>query len=94
MYGCALKSPRPGRCNPFLQIYETGSGDWTKERKTLLEDDPIKLSKASWPEEKKSQLHEQRLHFSYGTYIPICTHSLVNPGRKHSLSIPHPDPDP
>ena len=55
-----LKALGPERCNPFFQT--DGSGDWTKERKAL-QAICIKLSKASWPEEKKSQLHEQRLHF-------------------------------
>lgn len=27
----------------FLQIYETGSGDWTKDRKKYLEKDPEKI---------------------------------------------------
>ena len=27
----------------FLQIYEPGSGDWTKDRKKLLEKDPDKI---------------------------------------------------
>jgi hypothetical protein len=27
----------------FLQIYETGSGDWTRERKKYLETDPEKI---------------------------------------------------
>ena len=27
----------------FLQIYETGSGDWTKDRKKFLENDPEKV---------------------------------------------------
>jgi hypothetical protein len=27
----------------FLQIYETGSGDWTKDRKKILENDPDKI---------------------------------------------------
>ena len=29
----------------FLQIYEPGSGDWTKDRKKLLEKDPDKIIK-------------------------------------------------
>ncbi|MFA4859255.1 hypothetical protein [Methanoregula sp.] len=27
----------------FLQIYETGSGDWTVDRKKILEKDPDKI---------------------------------------------------
>ena len=29
----------------FLQIYEPGSGDWTKDRKKYLENDPDKIIK-------------------------------------------------
>jgi len=37
----------------FLQIYEAGSGDWTKERKKLLEDDPDKIIKSIMARRKK-----------------------------------------
>ena len=30
----------------FLQIYEQGSGDWTKDRKKYLEKDPDKIIKS------------------------------------------------
>jgi hypothetical protein len=31
----------------FLQIYETGSGDWTRYCKIILENDPDKIIKSS-----------------------------------------------
>lgn len=37
----------------FLQIYEAGSGDWTKDRKTILEKDPDKLIKSIMARRKK-----------------------------------------
>ena len=37
----------------FLQIYEQGSGDWTKDRKKYLEKDPDKLIKTIMERRKK-----------------------------------------
>jgi hypothetical protein len=37
----------------FLQIYETGSGDWTKDRKKILEKDPDKIIKSIMARRKK-----------------------------------------
>ena len=37
----------------FLQIYEQGSGDWTKDRKKYLEKDPDKLIKSIMERRKK-----------------------------------------
>jgi hypothetical protein len=37
----------------FLQIYETGSGDWTKDRKKILEKDPDKIIKNIMEKRKK-----------------------------------------
>jgi len=37
----------------FLQIYETGSGDWTKDRKKILEKDPDKIIKSIMERQKK-----------------------------------------
>ena len=37
----------------FLQIYETGSGDWTKDRKKILEKDPDKIIKSILGKRKK-----------------------------------------
>jgi hypothetical protein len=37
----------------FLQIYETGSGDWTEDRKKYLEDDPDKIIKSIMARRKK-----------------------------------------
>jgi len=37
----------------FLQIYETGSGDWTKDRKKILEKDPDKIIKSIMDRRKK-----------------------------------------
>jgi len=39
----------------FLQIYETGSGDWTKDRKKILEKDPDKIIKSIMARRKKVQ---------------------------------------
>jgi hypothetical protein len=37
----------------FLQIYETGSGDWTEDRKKLLTKDPEKIIKSIMAKRKK-----------------------------------------
>jgi hypothetical protein len=37
----------------FLQIYEQGSGDWTKDRKKYLEKDPEKIIKNIMGKRKK-----------------------------------------
>lgn len=37
----------------FLQIYETGSGDWTQDRKKILEKDPDKIIKNIMARRKK-----------------------------------------
>jgi hypothetical protein len=37
----------------FLQIYETGSGDWTKDRKKFLDNDPDKIIKSIMERRKK-----------------------------------------
>ncbi|MGD0081215.1 MAG: hypothetical protein ABSB80_11295 [Methanoregula sp.] len=37
----------------FLQIYEPGSGDWTKDRKKYLENDPDKIIKSIMERRKK-----------------------------------------
>ena len=37
----------------FLQIYETGSGDWTQDRKKILEKDPDKIIKSIMEKRKK-----------------------------------------
>ena len=41
----------------FLQIYEQGSGDWTKDRKKYLEKDPDKLIKSIMERRKKLPAH-------------------------------------
>lgn len=38
----------------FLQIYETGSGDWTQDRKKILEKDPDKIIRSIMARRKKS----------------------------------------
>jgi len=38
----------------FLQIYEAGSGDWTKDRKKYLEKDPEKVIKSIMERRKKA----------------------------------------
>jgi hypothetical protein len=38
----------------FLQIYDMGSGDWTKDRKKYLEKDPEKLIKNIMDRRKKA----------------------------------------
>lgn len=37
----------------FLQIYETGSGDWTIDRKKILEKDPDKIIRSIMARRKK-----------------------------------------
>jgi len=37
----------------FLQIYETGSGDWTQDRKKILKNDPDKIIKSIMARRKK-----------------------------------------
>ncbi|OPY38399.1 MAG: hypothetical protein A4E35_00822 [Methanoregula sp. PtaU1.Bin051] len=37
----------------FLQIYETGTGDWTTDRKKVLEKDPEKIIKKIMARRKK-----------------------------------------
>lgn len=37
----------------FLQIYESGSGDWTKDRKKYLDKDPDKIIKHIMERRKK-----------------------------------------
>jgi hypothetical protein len=37
----------------FLRIYETGSGDWTKDRKNILEKDPEKIIRSIMDRRKK-----------------------------------------
>jgi hypothetical protein len=37
----------------FFQIYETGSGDWTKDRKKILQKDPDKIIKSIMEKRKK-----------------------------------------
>jgi hypothetical protein len=37
----------------FLQIYDTGSGDWTKDRKKYLENDPDKIIRNIMERRKK-----------------------------------------
>ena len=38
----------------FPRIYETGSGDWTKDRKKILEKDPDKILKSIIERRKKT----------------------------------------
>ncbi len=37
----------------FLQIYDAGSGDWTRDRKKILEKDPDKIIKNIMERRKK-----------------------------------------
>jgi len=37
----------------FLRIYETRSGDWTKDREKVLEDDPDNIIKSIMARRKK-----------------------------------------
>jgi len=43
----------------FFQIYETGSGDWTKDRKKILDNDPDKIIKSIMERRKKSRLRKE-----------------------------------
>lgn len=38
----------------FLHIYEQGNGDWTKDRKKILEHDPEKIIKSIMAKRKKA----------------------------------------
>jgi hypothetical protein len=42
----------------FLRIYETGSGDWTEDRKKSWRKTRIRSSKASWSAGRKFPLRE------------------------------------
>ena len=48
-----VKVPGPVDAVRFLQIYDSGSGDYTKERKTWLENDPEKYLAAVLEHGKK-----------------------------------------
>jgi len=48
-----VENPGPDDAIRFLQIYETGSGDWTKDRKKILEKDPDKIIKSIMEKRKK-----------------------------------------
>jgi hypothetical protein len=48
-----LKALGPVDTIRFLQIYETRSGDWTKDREKILEDDPDKIIKSIMARRKK-----------------------------------------
>lgn len=43
----------------FLQIYESGSGDWTKDRKKYLDTDPDKILNRIMERRKKVPLPEK-----------------------------------
>ncbi|MEN6610573.1 MAG: hypothetical protein ABFC24_07015 [Methanoregulaceae archaeon] len=48
-----VEKPGPDDAIRFLQIYETGSGDWTNDRKKILEKDPDTLIKSIMARRKK-----------------------------------------
>ena len=48
-----VKKLGPDDAIRFLQIYETGSGDWTKDRKKILEKDPDRIIKSIMARRKK-----------------------------------------
>jgi hypothetical protein len=50
------KEPGPVDAVRFLQIYDVGSGDYTKERKKWLKDDPEKYLAAVLAHGKKKTL--------------------------------------
>jgi hypothetical protein len=60
-----VEKPGPDDAIRFLQIYETGSNDWTKDRKKSWRKTRIKLSKVSWRKGKKSLLREFVYFFSF-----------------------------
>ena len=49
-----VKKLGPDDAIRFLQIYETGRGDWTKDRKTILEHDPEKIIRSIMAKRKKA----------------------------------------
>jgi hypothetical protein len=66
-----------------LQIYENGSGDWTKDRKKSWRKTRIKLSKASWKKGKKFLLREFVYFFLIFTkdIIFYSLHHFVNANK-------------
>ncbi len=48
-----LKALGPDDTILFLRIYQTRSGDWTKDREKILEDDPDKIIKSIMARRKK-----------------------------------------
>ena len=48
-----VDKPGPADAIRFLRIYETGSGDWTKDRKKYLEKDLDKIIKNIMERRKK-----------------------------------------
>ncbi|MDP3563155.1 MAG: hypothetical protein Q8R70_01555 [Methanoregula sp.] len=57
-----VEKPGPDDAIRFIQIYETGSGDWTKDRKKSLRRTRIKLSGASWREGRTFPLRAEPDH--------------------------------
>ena len=69
----------------FLQIYETGSGDWTKDRKKILENDPDKIIKSIMARRKKVPAHEHTSCFSpvnYRSFPVLRTINFADPADK------------
>jgi len=91
-----VRETRPDDAIRFLNIYEPGSGDWTKDRKNLLEKDPDKIVKSIMARRKKSRLREQSAFFLRSvTLHSFCTHSyLPAPSGQHLKILGKPDPNP
>ncbi|MDD1694924.1 MAG: hypothetical protein LUQ71_09390 [Methanoregula sp.] len=49
-----VKKLGPDDAIRFLQIYENGRGDWTNDRKTILEHDPETIIRSIMAKRKKS----------------------------------------
>ncbi len=52
----SLKRLGPDDAIRFLQIYEPGSGDWTKERRAILENDPDTIIRNILERRKKTDV--------------------------------------
>ena len=53
-----IEKPGPADAIRFLRIYDTGSGDWTKDRKKYLEKDPDKLIRSILERRKQCTVTE------------------------------------
>jgi hypothetical protein len=62
------KTPGPDDAIRVLQIYENGRGDWTKDRKTILEQDPETIIRSIMAK-RKNLLHPDRYSTFTGNFF-------------------------